>query len=290
MKELLTSTLMYRLSKHQLQSGKMKRGHHKGGRRSTRTGTSLEFSDYRNYQPGDDLRLIDWNVFARTNKHYIKRFLDEQELVVSIYVDCSKSMAVIPEKWKFAKGLAAALGYLSLSSDDRVGVFPIGSETHPFMYKKGRAFSNRLVHYMDELKSNEDLFTLSNTVSKLIQPRSSVTILISDLLEPIEEIEASLKKLQAYKQELFVIQVLTEEEMNPAYQGDLELIDSETSEYLNVTMSGPVKRQYQNRLKDQTDHIQKFCHMRGIGFVQCQSNYSLEEIIFKKLTAKGWIK
>ena len=95
MKDLLTSTLMYRLSRHQWQSRKMKRGLHKGGRRSNKQGTSLEFSAYRYYQPGDDLRQIDWNVFARTNKHYIKRFLDEQELIMTIYLDCSNSMKII---------------------------------------------------------------------------------------------------------------------------------------------------------------------------------------------------
>lgn len=290
MKELLTSTLMYRLSKHRLQSRKMKRGHHKGGRRSIKQGTSLEFSDYRHYQPGDDLRQIDWNVFARTNKHYIKRFLDEQELVVSIYLDCSNSMTVIPEKWGIAKGLAAALGFMSLTSDDRVGVFPIGSSSYPFTYKKGRAFSNRLVHYLAEVAPNNEVITFSEAIQGMIQPRSSVTIVISDLLEPMAKVKEALKKLQAYKQELYVIQVLSEEEMDPFYQGDLQLIDSETNNFLHVTMSGSVKKKYLQRLRNQMEDIQKFCHMRGISFVQCQTNDSLEEIIFMTLTSKGWIQ
>lgn len=289
MKELLTSTLMYRLGQHRIQSKKIKRSVHKGGRRSLRQGTSLEFSDYRFYQPGDDLRQIDWNVYARTNKHYIKRFLDEQELVVTIYLDCSKSMSIILEKWKTAKGLAAALGFMSLNSDDRVGVFPVGSTSHPFTYKKGRAFSNRLVQYLEEVKSNDAHFTFSEAVQSMIQPRSGVTIVISDLLEPVEKTEEGLKKLQAYRQELYVIQILAKEETDPFYQGDLQLIDSESNGFLNVTMSPSVKRQYQHRLKLQTDQIQKFCHSRGIGFVQCQANQSLEDIIFKTITSKGWI-
>ena len=289
MKELLTSTLMYRLSKYQLQSKRTKRGHHKGRRRSVRSGNSLEFSDYRFYQPGDDLRLIDWNVYARTNKHYIKRYLDEQELVVSLYLDCSKSMTLLPRKWMFAKGLTAALGFMSLSSDDRVGVFPIGSDSHPFMYKKGRAFSNRLINYLENVNSNEVPITFSETVQKVIQPKSSVSILISDLMEPPETIETALKKMQGYKQELYVIQVLTVEEINPDYQGDLELIDSESQGFMNVTMSGSIKRQYQTRLKKHTEAIRKFCHMRGIGFIQCNAASSLKDILFKELSSKGWI-
>ncbi|MBO0994694.1 DUF58 domain-containing protein [Bacillus sp. SD088] len=289
MKEFLSSTLMYRLSKHQLQSKRMRRGHQKGGRRSMRSGTSLEFSDYRFYQPGDDLRLIDWNVYARTNKHYIKRYLDEQELVISLYIDCSKSMTLLSRKWEFAKGLTAALGFMSLASDDRVGVFPIGSDNHPFMYKKGRAFSNRLIHYVKNVNSNERPITFSESIQKVIQPKSSVSILISDLMEAPEKIETALKKMQGYKQELFVIQILTEEEINPVFQGDLELIDSETQNFMNVSMSSSIKKQYQTRLLGHTEAIQKFCHMRGIGFIQCNASSSLEDILFKELLSKGWI-
>lgn len=290
MKELLTSTLMYRLPMYRLQSKTMKRGHHKGTRRSNRLGTSLEFSDFRPYQPGDDLRQIDWNVFARTNKHYIKRFLDEQELVVSIYLDCTKSMAVLPNKWAFAKAIAASLGYMSLCADDRVGIFPIGAPNHPFTYKKGRAFANRFVQYAEKIQSSNTSNSFSESLQKMIQPKSSFSILISDLLEPYDLIENALKKLQAYKQELYVVQILSHEEIRPVYQGDLQLIDSETSETIHVTMSTAVKNSYQQRLSSHTELIQKLCYERGIHFIQCKTDDSLEDIICGQLIAKGWIQ
>jgi uncharacterized protein (DUF58 family) len=286
---LLTSRLMYRLDKHRFQTRNRKRGHHKGARRSTKQGTSLEFSDYRQYQPGDDLRQIDWNVFARTNKHYIKRFLDEQEMVVSIFLDCTKSMTLIPEKWRFAKGLAAALGYMSLSADDRVGIFPIGAQTHPFAYKKGKAFSNRLVHYVDTIVSEVDSNTFSESVGRFIQPKSSISVLISDLLEPIELIEEAIKKLQAYKQELIIIQPLAKEEIDPFYQGDIELLDSETQDKVNVTMNRAVKNSYQLRLNSHREQLERFCFERGIGYLSCEVANSLENILFNRMTAKGWI-
>jgi len=290
MKDLLTSTLMYRLSRHRWQSRKMKRGLHKGGRRSNKQGTSQEFSDYRFYQPGDDLRQIDWNVYARTNKHYIKRFLDEQELIMTIYLDCSNSMTIVPEKWNIARGLAASIGYMALSSDDRVGVFPVGAKDYPFTYKKGRAFANRLVHYIEGVASDENQISFSDSVLSMIQSKSGVTIVISDLLEPLEEIEGTLKKLQAQKQELYVVQVLSLAELDPFYHGDLQLVDSETMEFMNVTMSAAVKKQYKQRLSYQQEYIEKFCNQRGIGFVVCQANDSLEDIMFKTLTSKGWIQ
>ncbi|WP_026907606.1 DUF58 domain-containing protein [Paucisalibacillus globulus] len=287
--QLLTSKLMYQLDKYRLQARNMKRGHHKGARRSSRQGTSLEFSDYRIYQPGDDLRQIDWNIYARTNKHYIKRFLDEQELVVSIYLDCTRSMSLIPEKWRFAKMLAASIGFMSLSADDRVGIFPIGSELHPFTYKKGKAFSNRMVHYVSNIHPSQNANIFSETVQTFIQPKSSISVVISDLLEPIELIEEALKKLQVYKQELYVIQILAREETNPYYQGDLELLDSETGEKVNVTMNRTVKSNYQNRLTDHLKRLEKFCFERGIGFHSCDTVDRIEDVIFHQLSSKGWI-
>jgi uncharacterized protein (DUF58 family) len=287
---LLTSNIMFQLAKYRLQSRNMKRGHHKGARRSTKQGTSLEFSDYRVYQPGDDLRQIDWNIYARTNKHYIKRFLDEQELVVSIYIDCTKSMTIIPEKWRLAKGLAASLGFMSLGSDDRVGIFPVGSETHPFTYKKGKAFTNRLVHYVDSIQPSQNMKTFSESVQQLIQPKSSISVIISDLLEPTELIEQALKKLQAYKQELYVIQLLSKEEKDPFYQGDIELLDSETADKVNVTMNRAVKLNYANRLTEHISSLEKFCFERGIGFLTCVTTESIEEVMFNRLSAKGWIQ
>ncbi|MFD2045786.1 DUF58 domain-containing protein [Ornithinibacillus salinisoli] len=289
MNEMLSNSLMFQLSKYTFQSKKLKRGHHKGGHRSTKSGTSLDFSDYRSYQPGDDLRQIDWNVYARTNKHYIKRFLDEQELVVSVYLDCTNSMTIPPQKWKMASGLAASLGYLSLTSDDRVGIFPIGSETHPFSYKKGRAFSNRLVQYVENVKPNNGPETFSESVQQLIQPKSSFSIVISDLLEPVEMVKSAFKKMQAYKQELYVIQILSAEEVSPNYQGDLELVDSETNDITNVSMNSTVKRHYQQSIQKHKEEILKFCHERGINFITCQANHSIEEIIFNRLTSIGWI-
>lgn len=290
MKESLTSTLMHRLSMFHLQSSSRKLGFHTGTRRSNRSGTSLEFSDYRFYQPGDDLRKIDWNIYARTNKHYIKQFLDEKELVVSIYLDCTKSMSLYSKKWNIAKGLATSLGYMALTSDDRVGVFPVGSPSPPFYYKKGRAFANRLIHYMENIPSSNSSDPFSETVPSYIYPKSSISIIISDLLEPIELMEEALKKVQAYQQELYVIQLLSDEEINPHFQGDLQLIDSETDENLNVTMSTAVKRQYNQSLEHHVKKIERFCFSRGIGFIQCHSSHSLEDILFKQLTSKGWIQ
>ena len=152
MTTLLSSRIMQRSTKHSLVQRRSVRGMHKGERRSSKHGTSLEFSDFRIYTPGDDPRLIDWNAFARTQKHYIKRYLDEQELFVTIYLDGSKSMMIPIEKWEMAKSITACLGYMSLVNDDRISVFPVGTGSTSFTYKKGRAYAGKLVNYMTGLK------------------------------------------------------------------------------------------------------------------------------------------
>src|SRR5690606_27262037 len=105
-------TYLNRLQKLKINVKTKKRGIHKGLRRSGKFGSSLEFSDFRQYQPGDDVRQIDWNVYGRTQKYYIKRYLDEQDISVAIYFDVSSSMRFIPSKWEMAKTLAASLGYV----------------------------------------------------------------------------------------------------------------------------------------------------------------------------------
>ncbi|MDX8361811.1 DUF58 domain-containing protein [Cytobacillus sp. IB215316] len=290
MTKILDSALLIRLNKYRIQSKRQKRGFQQGARRSMKQGQSLDFSDYRQYQPGDDLRQIDWNIYARTNKHYIKRFLDEQELVISLYLDCSKSMNLIDEKWLLAKRLAATLGYMSLSHDDRVGIFPVCSTDSPFFYKKGRAYANKAAFYISELTNSvSEQTTFSQSIANNIVPKSGVSIIISDFLEPLDDITAALKKIQANRQELYVIQLLTEEETNPNYQGDLKLIDSEMNQQMNVSMLPSIKRNYVDRVNQHTEDLEQFCFDRGIGFIRCSTNETIEEIIFESLMPKGWI-
>ncbi|MGM0845631.1 MAG: DUF58 domain-containing protein [Bacillota bacterium] len=286
---LLSPRILQHCAKKSLVLRKSVRGMHKGERRSSKQGTSLEFSDFRTYVPGDDPRLIDWNAYARTQKHYIKRYLDEQELFVSIYLDCSKSMMVPLAKWQTAKSLAACLGYMSLVHDDRVSVYPAGSGVSSFSYKKGRAFAGKLVNYLSDLKVSHGTENFSASLSELRQKRTGLSIIISDLMEPAQEIKNSLKRMQASRQELRVIQILSPEELQPAYQGDLKLVDSESGEQREVSISRKVLQEYKERLEAHNNELEKFCQERGIGFLQCSSEQSLEQLVFSTMAGKGWV-
>ncbi|RIW37383.1 DUF58 domain-containing protein [Bacillus salacetis] len=289
MTTMLSPRILQRTVKHSLVLRRSVRGMHKGERRSSKQGTSLEFSDFRAYTPGDDPRLIDWNAYARTQKHYIKRFLDEQELSVSIYLDGSKSMLVPPEKWEMAKSITACLGYMSLANDDRVSVFPFGCSNSHFTYKKGRAYAGRLLNYVNDLTVSGSQEFFSSGLSGIRQKRNGLTLIISDLLEPLEELKQSLKRIQASRQEIRIVQVLSPDEIKPSYHGDLKLIDSESKQQRAVSISSSVLRDYSDRLRAHNAEIEEFCAKRGIGFLQCSSAQDLEELIFSQMAGKGWV-
>ncbi|MHC0036611.1 DUF58 domain-containing protein [Pseudoneobacillus sp. C159] len=268
-----------------------KRGLHKGSRQSSHFGSSLEFSDFRVYQPGDDVRQIDWNVYGRTQKHYIKRFLDEQEISIAIYLDASSSMREIAGKWQQAKDLAAALSYVVLSSEDRLLFSPVASKSFSTIRRKGAVASRRTyleILGLDEKEQTGDfLASLLNTVTK----NQQLSILITDGLEPVDGLEAVLRKLSSLKQEVWLFQVLAREELTPgAYEGDLKLIDSETSVAVNVSMNGAIFSEYEKRLRAHNGALETICRRYGGHYILVPDDVALSSILFHELPGRGLMR
>jgi uncharacterized protein (DUF58 family) len=283
--------ILGRLQKMRLLVKTRKRGLHKGSRQSSHFGSSLEFSDFRVYQPGDDVRQIDWNVYGRTQKHYIKRFLDEQEISIAIYLDASSSMREIPGKWQQAKGLAAALSYVVLSSEDRLLFSPVASKESLPIRRKGAVASRRTyleILGLDEKEQTGDFLTsLVNTVTK----NQQLTILITDGLEPVEQLEAVLRKLSSLKQEIWLFQVMAREELSPgAYEGDLKLIDSETSVAVNVSMNGSILVDYEKRLRAHNLALEAVCRRYGGQYILVPDDVALSSILFHELPGRGLMR
>ncbi|MCG1021080.1 DUF58 domain-containing protein [Sutcliffiella horikoshii] len=287
---MLNSTLTKQLQTYTLQAGKLKRSWHKGTRKSTRYGASHDFSDYRMYEQGDDLRQVDWNIFARTQKHYIKRYLDEQELSASIYLDCTNSMASSPEKWKLAKTLAASFAYLGLSQDDRISIIDVHGEQPPYLYRKGKGHLFQMMQYVEEINAKESSLLFSEATLEHVQRKSSVSIVISDLMEPIDSVLHTLKIIQANRQQIYLLQVLEEDELNPSFDGDFMLIDSETNQEVNVTVSEFTRKNYKEKMQQRMEMLEGFCFERGISYLVCSTAEKVEDILFKRMTSKGWIR
>ncbi|MED1561580.1 hypothetical protein AJ85_06130 [Alkalihalobacillus alcalophilus ATCC 27647 = CGMCC 1.3604] len=277
MKPLLFSQLEARLKKIQFTTKKRLSAGQQGNRRATGFGRTLDFSDYRMYHPGDDLRQIDWNVYARTNKHYIKRYLDEKEMQVAIYIDCSLSMGFDEAKWHRTKQLAALLGYIGFSSGDRVSVIPVSPREKPFLHKKGGGYTEGMISFLNQINADETGSFFEQLI-QFRQSRASVHFLITDCYEESHLIIEKVSHFQSH-QPLMIVQVTTEEELNPSIRGDKKLIDSESNDYVNVTVRKSTVQAYQERMNTHFQQIKNTFVKRGISIVQINADAPLEEML-----------
>ncbi|MGJ7910659.1 DUF58 domain-containing protein [Neobacillus sp. LXY-1] len=267
-----------------------RRGMYKGARASNQLGASLEFSDFRMYQPGDDVRQIDWNVYGRTQKHYIKRFLDEQELNVALILDATQSMQVIDSKWQRAKELAAAFSYITLSGEDRLSFLPIAARDTIGFTRKGAIYSKSVYKEIMQISHQES----TGSFIELLKPHNlrniQVTIIITDGLEEAVKYEALLKSLVMLKHEVKFIQLLSKQEIEPDLNGDLKLIDSETAQSLNVSLHASVLERYKQRLRAHNKSLEETCKRFAIPYLFVTDSMDLQEFLFHDCRVRGVLR
>ena len=265
------------------------RGQHKGSHRSSRFGASLDFSDFREYAPGDDVRQIDWNVYARTDKYFIKRFLDEQEMRVHILLDSTKSMGET-QKWLFAKQLVASLGLLVLQKDDRLSFSTVTDEKLPFFRRKGATYKKAFLQTVSNLKPPHMTNSFSEQAVSFLPKDSTVLFIITDGLESLDLWESFLRKVPKFASDIRLIQVVTDEELNPTYTGDVQLEDIETSHQLNVSISSNVLTAYE---KERTAHQRGFellCRRFGVKMIQVKVEDGISHVLFHQLLRANWVQ
>ena len=226
------------------------RGGLKGGRRSVKRGQSVEFADYRDYSLGDDLRQLDWNVYARLERLFVKLFVEEEDVTITLLIDASASMATgNPAKLLFAKRAAAALGYIGLASEDRVAVSALTgriARRRAAMRGSGRVF--RLLADLSSIESADgptDIVAAARHAGAQLHGRG-VVILISDLLDPAAD--KVIRELAATGSELVILHVLSPDEIDPDLEGDLRLVDIETGDGIDVTVDLATIDAYKERL------------------------------------------
>jgi uncharacterized protein (DUF58 family) len=261
------------------------RGGLKGGRRSVKRGQSVEFADYRDYSLGDDLRQLDWNVYARLERLFVKLFVEEEDVTVSLLVDGSASMALgQPSKLLFAKRAAAALGYIALASEDRVSVSVLTGRTarrHPSLRGSGRLF--RLLANLSGVepgRGQTDLAASARHAAAQLTGRG-VIVLISDLLDPAAD--RVLRELAATNSELIVLHVLSPEELDPQLEGDLRLVDAESGDGIDVTVDLATIDAYKARLAAWQADFADLAAKRRASYVPIASDLPLVELMFAEL-------
>lgn len=274
-----------RLSRFSIGTKAKIRGHHKGSHRSQRFGSSLDFSDFREYHPGDDVRHIDWNVYARTDKVYIKRFLDEQEMRVHLLMDSSKSMEA---KWLFTKQMAFSLGMMVLSSDDRLTISAGQKEVAPFR-KKGKSARKLFEHYISTLPE-PDALSFARSASFHAAKDSTVLFVLSDGLEPLEEWQQFFKQAPKYAHDIRFLHITSEEERMPDYAGDLRFIDNETGDAVNVTLTPNANARYQEMRELHEKGLESLCRTHGIHYLQIAIEEGIQHVLFQQMARKKWIE
>jgi uncharacterized protein (DUF58 family) len=290
--ELLPPSLLNKLERLELVSRKIFRGQLKGERRSRRKGQSVEFMDYRNYVPGDDLRFLDWNLYARLDRLFIKLFLEEEDLHFYALIDSSASMRFgTPSKLRVAQQLAAALGFIGLCRADRVRLHTLtgpASENPPIL--RGRSSVWRMIEYLTAIQPT-GLTTLADSVRRFCLRNTSkgIVVLLSDLLDK-SGYQAALRLLLAREFDIYVIHILSREEMYPDLVGDLKLIDCEDRDVADVTISQPLLNRYQKTLAQFIQDARQFCTRRGISYLLVDNSQSVEDIITKYLQERGLVR
>ena len=280
-----SSEFLAQLERLTLASRRTFRGRVKGERRSPHKGQSVEFSDYRPYGIGDDLRYVDWNIYGRLDRLHVKLFVDEEDLCVHLLVDASSSMDFgRPTKLRYASRVAAALGFVGLVSLERVGVGVLREKvSEGWPPTRGRNQFVALVDFLAGLRAGGATSLnqgLANYAMRAREP--GLVVLFSDLLDPIG-FEAGVRALLERRFEVHIVHVLTPEEVHPTLAGDLRLHDCETDELREITVDGEALRAYRQRLGQFLERVEGFCRSAEIGYRRVTTDMPVEEFVLSHL-------
>ena len=269
-----------------------------GGKHLVKTyGQTVEFADYREYMLGDDIRRIDWNLYSRFEKFFLKLFTDERQMHTQLFIDCSASMGKdMPEKANYTLGVAAALGYLSVHNMDKVSFKLMkGSKSEdPFGTIVGKkSFFNAIsaIEQMDELFDEETDIQAAITSCPNLGSNDGLTVIISDFFT-----DSDWKKAVDYlcykKKQVLLIQVITIDEVDPSYSGRVNLIDAESfgledGKNLKIRINRAHQMAYNEALRMHNEDIKSFCASRGVAFLSVRTDRPIEKVLFKELLKVG---
>jgi uncharacterized protein (DUF58 family) len=257
----------------------------KGEHAASRKGFSLEFSDYRRYQHGDDLRYVDWNIYRRLDRLLLKVFTSEEEMNIYLLVDTSQSMAEgTPVKLDYAKKVAAALGYIGLKNLDRVGGASFSMRLHaPLTLGRGRKQILGMFRFLAKLScgGETNLRAAAHSFTTLF-PHPGFVVIVSDLFEP-SGWRAALEELTAKRYQLLVVHIVDEQEMRPEPCGDVALIDVEGGRERKLFLDPELVRRYQMELDAYFTEIQSMCAGRGIDYLRTTTSVPFDEFVLQTL-------
>jgi uncharacterized protein (DUF58 family) len=297
---LLDGAFARRLERLTLVSRKRLVGQGQGDRRSLRKGSSLEFADYRHYVEGDDPARVDWNIYSRTDTLFVRLYEEEEVLNVHLLVDASRSMDWgEPSKLRYARRLAAALGYVALNASNRLYVWPLSAASTSFGPTWGRGRAGTMLTFVEEFKTAQAgtpvVFgapanppDLEQSLATFTSRAGGLVVLLSDLLSPTWE--RALSRLAARSGEVVVLHTLAPQELRPTLGGDVRLIDRESGAAVSVTLNNDAIRLYGQRLDNWRRTVESFCARHGMGYVPIDTAMPLESLVFDVLRRRGVVR
>lgn len=261
-----------------------------GLRKSRAKGNSVEFSDFREYSFGDDLRKVDWNAYGRFEKLFVKLFMEEREAMVNIFLDCSKSMDFgTPKKSVMGIQLAAAIAFLALNNMDRLCVNQLKNDTMTNSgVLGGKGQFEKCAAFLDNI-----IFEGTTEMDKAIKMKKFIgrglSLIISDFFIS-GSLEDLMKYLKFYKQDIVLLHILSPQELNPELQGQVRLKDSETGEMLDVDLTPSVYDKYRQTLNNFKSSLKETAKKYGGTYVAISSGDSLEKVLFEDMITTQIIK
>ena len=266
-------------------SRRILQGRQKGEKRSKKRGQSVEFADHRQYAPGDDLRHLDWSIYARLDRLMIKLFLEEEDLHVYLLMDSSLSMDYgRPNKFRYAQKVMAALGYIGLTNMNRVGIGTFSSQLDRVLRpERGRRNVRKMLQFIEETpcEGRTDLGAACKRFA-MEHPARGVVIIISDFLDRAGY-EDAIRFFVARRMDVFCMQLLSPQELDPPLAGDLKLIDAEDGEETEITVSGPLLAAYKRNLSAYIAGLREFCHKRGARYMTVSTALPFERLVIEQL-------
>lgn len=279
-KDYFTKLETFRLN----MKNKLAMGGYSGARKAKAQGNSLEFSDYRDYAIGDDLRRIDWNSYARFEKLYMKVFLEEKQATINLFLDSSNSMSE-STKALYAKSLAASISYVALKNMDKVNLFCWGDgiQQKKLNTQSGNRFAE-VVQFLNDIKQNgQTSFTKTIQECASLHLGRGISFVFSDFFTE-DNWKESIKLLQYKKQEVILVWVLSRQDVSPQQRGSFRLVDIETNEARDLELTDEILKNYQKAVEGYEAEIKDFCKKRGIGFVKAIDDMPLLKVVHTILT------
>lgn len=258
-----------------------------GVRKSRAKGSSVEFSDFREYTIGDELRRIDWNAYGRFEKLFIKLFMEEREAMINIFIDSSKSMDFgTPKKSIQALRLSGILAYLGLNNMDRVCINSIkGNDLSHTIPHAGKGMFDRYIGFLEGIEF-KGTTNINVCIKKKELKGRGISIIFSDFFT-LGGVEEAIKYLAYKNQEVILVHILSSDEIEPSLGGELRLVDCETGEAKNISINSLLLNQYKKQLNTFIGGIKEFCNRAGATYVLVPSNESLEKIVLDDFVKNG---